>query len=497
MPSKAELRRDFLASAATAVLAQLPLSSKIRANSLSADDDLLLGSAIDLAKAIRSRQVSSEQAVQACLRRIEEVNPKINAVVTLCGKEALEQARKADKDLSEGICRGPWHGVPMTIKDSLDTAGVTTTAGTEGRRDYVPSNDATVVARLLKSGAILLGKTNTPEITLDFRTDNLLFGSTRNPYNTSKSPGGSSGGAAAIVAAGGSPFDIGSDTGGSIRVPSGFCGTAGIKPTSGRVPRTGHIIGFDVGYSEPLTQLGPITRYVDDLFPLLKTIAGPDGADPGVVGMPLQDPSTVDVSRLRIAFHSDNGVMPAEDDVKEVIEKATSAMEHAGSTVVDECPKPLARLMDIWTENIICQGGEYIRHILEKAGTTTWSQSLEYAKNLEPLRGDDFNRFLRRWQEFRADMHRFMTRYDVILCPVTAYASLPVDYPLGEMLAGFTYTYAYNLTGWPGAVVRGGTSKDGVPIGVQIVARPWREDVCLAVATYLEHVLGGWKKPPL
>ena len=497
MPSKAQLRRDFLASAATAVLAQLPLSSKICASSVSAGDDLILGSAIDLAKAIRSRQVSSEQAVQACLRRIEEVNPKINAVVTLCGKEALDQARKADKDLSEGICRGPWHGVPMTIKDSLDTAGVTTTAGTEGRRDYVPSNGATVVARLLKSGAILLGKTNTPEITLDFRTDNLLFGSTRNPYNTSKSPGGSSGGSAAIVAAGGSPFDIGSDTGGSIRVPSGYCGTAGIKPTSGRVPRTGHIIGFDVGYREPLTQLGPIARFVDDLFPLLRTIAGPDGDDPGVVAMPLLDPREVDVSCLRIAFHSDNGVVSADNDVKEVVENAASAMKNAGSTVVHECPKPLASLMDIWWDEISSDGGEHVRHILERAGTTTWSHSVLYAKILKPIPGDDLNRFLRSWQEFRADMHRFLTEYDAILCPVTAYASLPVEYSVSAMLAGFSYTYAYNLTGWPGAVMRGGTSYDGVPIGVQIVARPWREDVCLAVATYLEHVLGGWKKPPL
>jgi amidase len=263
------------------------------------------------------------------------------------------------------------------------------------------------------------------------------------------------------------------------------------------VPRTGHIIDFDVGYAEPLTQLGPIARYVEDLFPLLKTIAGPDDRDPAIVGMPLLDPRSVDISRLRIAFHWDNGIMPAAEEVRRIVEAAASTMEDAGSTVAQECPKPLDRLMEIWKQAIRCEGGELLKHILDKAGTKRRHPEQEFVKELKPLPGDEFNRFLRRWQHFRADMHRFMVRYDVILCPVNGYASLPVKYPVGEMLEAFTYTYAYNLTGWPGAVVRAGASSDGVPIGVQIVARPWREDVCLAVAGHLERVLGGWKKPSL
>ena len=490
-------RRKFISGigAAACVAGVGSLSGRVEADALT--EDLCFQSATKLAQMIATKKASSEEVVTSHLARIAKVNAAINAVVTLCGERALEEARRADKELSQGICRGAWHGVPMTIKDSLDTVGVKSTAGTEGRRDFVPKDDATVVARLRKSGAILMGKTNTPELTMDYRTDNVLFGSTKNPYNTAKTPGGSSGGAAAIVAAGGSPFDIGSDTGGSIRVPSGFCGTAGIKPTSGRVPRTGHIIGFATGYSEPCTQLGPIARKVEDLFPLLRTIAGSDDYDPAIVDMPLSDPKTVDVSRLRIAFHTDNGVMAAVEEVKKTVEIAAAAMKDAGSPVEHDCPKPLSRLMDILKEDITSDGGEYLRHLLEQAGTTKWSPSLEFIKDLKPLPGDDFNRFLRHWQEFRADMHRFSTRYDVILCPVTAYASLPVDYLLGDMLAGFTYTYAYNLTGWPGAVVRAGTSSDGVPIGVQIVARPWREDVCIAVASHLEQALGGWQKPSL
>jgi amidase len=490
-------RRQFIKRVECAAFGTVLASLGGPVEAAAAANDLCFHSATKLAQLIAAKTVSSEEVVSAYLARIGQVNPAINAVVTLCSERALEEARRADKELQQGICRGPWHGVPMTIKDSLDTAGVKSTAGTEGRRDFVPQDEATVVARLRKSGAILLGKTNTPELTCDLRTDNLLFGSTKNPYNPAKTPGGSSGGAAAIVAAGGSPFDVGSDTGGSVRVPCGFCGTAGIKPTSGRVPRTGHIIGFAAGYGEPLTQLGPIARYVEDLLPLLKTIAGSDEYDPGVVDMPLADPKTVDVSRLRIAFHTDNGVKTAEEDVKKAVETAASTMKNAGSTVEHDCPKPLARLMDILGKNITADGGEYVKSVLERAGTKKWSPSLDFIKDVKPLPGDEFNRFLRRCQDFRADMHRFLTRYDAILCPVTAYASLPVDYRVGDMLPGFTYTNAYNLTGWPAAVVRVGTSSDGVPIGVQIVARPWREDVCIAVASQLERVLGGWQKPTL
>lgn len=175
-----------------------------------------------LAEAIRTKRVSSREVVEAHLRRIERVNPAINAVVQSIGERALAQASQADRAISRGGKIGPLHGVPMTIKDAFDTAGVITTAGTKGREKYIPSTDATVVRRLRESGAILLGKTNTPEITLAVETDKLVYGRTSNPYDLSKSAGGSSGGAVAIVAAGGSPFDIGSDSGGSIRIPCSF-----------------------------------------------------------------------------------------------------------------------------------------------------------------------------------------------------------------------------------------------------------------------------------
>ena len=233
--------------------------------------------------------------VAACLRRIEAVNPAINAVVRFA-TEPLEVARGADADLRRGVVRGPLHGVPFTIKDSLDTAGIVTTAGTTGWADRVPERDATVVARLKAAGGILLGKTNTPEFTWANDADNLVYGRTSNPYDLDRSPGGSSGGSAAIVAAGGSPFDIGSDTGDSIRQPSHVCGVAGLKPTSGRVPRTGHHPSYR-GILESLTQLGPIARRVDDLALILTVIAGPDGEDPHVAPVALRDPADVAIAR--------------------------------------------------------------------------------------------------------------------------------------------------------------------------------------------------------
>jgi amidase len=235
--------------------------------------------------------------VNACLARIEQVNPRLNAVVQLDGDHAREVARAADQATARGEVTGPLHGVPMTIKDSFDTAGMISTGGTLGRKAFVPDQDATVVARLRAAGAVLLGKTNTPEFTWSFETRSPVYGRTNNPWSSDLSPGGSSGGAAAIVAACGAPFDIGSDTGGSIRVPSHFCGTAGIKPTSGRVPRTGHIVGSE-GHIQSLTQLGPIARSVDDLALLLGIIAGPDWRDATVAPAPRRDATAWTVAGL-------------------------------------------------------------------------------------------------------------------------------------------------------------------------------------------------------
>ena len=224
--------------------------------------------------------MSAVEIAEAHLRRIDEVNPKLNAVVQLASERAMDEARAADAALARGESLGPLHGVPITIKDSHDTEGIVSTGGTMGRKDFVPEADATAVARMRAAGAIVLGKTNTPELTLSFETNNLVYGQTNNPYDVGRTPGGSSGGAGAIIAAGGSAMDLGTDTGGSIRVPSAFCGLAGLKPTSGRVPRTGHIVPWGLGGLDSLTTIGPMARFVEDLWLAFPIIAGPDGIDP-------------------------------------------------------------------------------------------------------------------------------------------------------------------------------------------------------------------------
>ena len=271
-------------------------------------NEIIYASAKSMAQAIQDKEVSAVELVEAHLARIEKVNPTINAVVQLAADRARAEAADADSALARGESKGALHGVPFTLKDSIDTEGVVTTGGTLGRKDFVPDADATVAARLRAAGGILLGKSNTPELTLAAETDNLVYGRTNNPFDVSRTTGGSSGGAGAIVSCGGAAFDIGSDTGGSVRYPAHFCGIAGLKPNSGRVPRTGHIVPHSMGAVDSLTQNGPMARYVEDLALILPIISGPDWSDPFIVPMPLCDPADVDISGLRVCFHTDNGI---------------------------------------------------------------------------------------------------------------------------------------------------------------------------------------------
>jgi amidase len=330
-------------------------------------DPLCFRSATEIAGLILRREASSVEVVEACLARIAEVNPRLNAVVRLAD-DAVDRARAADAAQARGDALGPLHGVPFTIKDSLDTAGVVTTAGTIGWAARVPDRDATVVARLRAAGAILLGKTNTPEFTWSDETDNDVYGRTSNPYDLERTPGGSSGGPGAIVAAGGSPFDIGSDTGDSIRQPAHVCGIAGLKPTSGRVPRTGHWPDYR-GILESLTQLGPMARRVEDLELLLPIIAGPDGEDPHVAPVPLGDPGAVRVDGLRVVAFTDNGVRPATPATTAAVEAAAAAMGAAGSRIEWRVPPDTAEAWAAWDGLVRADGWAWLRRLITGAGT--------------------------------------------------------------------------------------------------------------------------------
>ena len=490
-------RRAFLATAACSTLAVL--SKRLESRPNNAMDEVLYLPAIRIAELIRGREISSVAVVKAHLDRIESVNPKIHAVCALAAEKALEEARRADEQLAHGDIRGPFHGVPMTIKDSIDTEGTVTTDGTTGRRRFVPDKDATIVHRLRNSGAILLGKTNTPELTMDFDTCNRLFHDTLNPYNLKLSPGGSSGGAAAIIAAGGSPFDFGSDTGGSIRIPSCFCGIAGIRPSAGLLPLTGHIINHEQGLIATLTRLGPLSRFVDDLYPLLKVTAGPDDTDKLARSIQLGDPSFVNIEKLHAAFHINNGIRAASTDVARTVQAAASCLSDCGAKVEESCPEVIKGLQEFEDFPITGDGGKWALSILERFQTPKSERDCGWVWSKGPLSQDEIERKTRLRNQFRSEMDLWMKDYDVLICPVTAKVGYPPRFSRRRDfdISGFTYTQALSHTDWPIAVVRCGTSTEGMPIGVQVVSKFGREDICLAVAKHLETSFGGWKQPPL
>ena len=451
-------------------------------HSTSSDDPRSL-SLVDLAAAIRAGRITSETAVRAYLDRIDSLNPQLNAVVQLRREAALAEARAADKVPREK--RGLLHGVPVTIKDSLDTAGIISTGGTKGRAKYVPPHDATAVARLRAAGAIVLGKTNTPDLTMGFETTNLVYGRTNNPFDVTRTPGGSSGGAAAIIAAGGSPLDIGSDTGGSIRVPSHFCGIAGIKPTSGRVPRTGHIIDY-AGPAESLTHVGPLAKRVDDLAFALSLIAGPDNIDPHVVAAPLGDHLKVPVRDLRVAYFIDLGSLRPTAETASAVERSLKILEKAGcKTTAIQIPGA-DEIYAVYTGLLWGDGGAGFARVLKRWGTTE-SPLFDRIKTAATLSSADYSAQYERFDNWRSQLLRLFAPFDALICPVNG-GPAPLHGTFSRPAAA--YTQLFDLTGWPSTVIRAGTSPEGLPLGVQCVAHPWREDLSLAVARHLEAAFG-------
>jgi len=508
---RAFLNRTGLLSAAVAAPAALAPSVRAAAGG---GDEIISMSATKLAAQIRAKKISATEAVEAYMKRQIAVNHKLNAVVTNCYDRALREAKALDEKAAKGEFVGALHGVPMTIKDSLDTEGVVSTGGTVGRQTFVPKKDATVVARARKHGAILLGKTNTPEFTLGglagiSTASNLLFGGSHNPYDLTRSTSGSSGGAGAIVAAGGAAFDIGSDWGGSIRGPAHNNGIAGIKPTSVRLPRTGHIVDFG-GVFDLWQQLGPMTRRVEDLTLITPLLAGPDFKDAACAPVPWTDPASVDLKKLRVAFCADNGAtLPAamtSDDTKQTVRQAAKWLESAVAMIKEDHPKEI--LNELAAARTKLTGGDawaFYRRLVDKHGTKNFSPSVkDRMSRMSAITSAEYVEAWEKADETKSRMLGWMKAYDVFICPVAAKPAQPIDVDpstpstWGAPGSGWPYTGAFNSTGWPSVVVRCGSSSDGrLPIGLQIVCAPWREDICLAVASFLEARSGGWQMPPV
>jgi amidase len=495
-------RRDFIGTIALAGAVASAVRTSLIGPAEAASEasgEIISQSASQLASAIRSKRLSSKEIVEAHLERIAKVNPKLNAVVQLTADSARKEADEADAALARGEVKGPLHGVPITIKDTLETNGVICTGGTKGRANFVPKADATAVARLRAAGGIILGKTNVPELAGALETDNLVYGRTNNPYDLTRTPGGSSGGEAAIVAACGSPLGLGTDAGGSIRIPAHFCGLAAIKPTSGRVPRTGQF-PMPMGARNAVFHVSLIARKVEDLALALPIVAGPDFRDHSIVGMPLLDPKAVTLSGLKLAYFEDDGAATPTKEISAAVRDCAKAFMDAGVKVEESSPPDAARAATVYFDMSRGDGGAGTRAFLKSIGSDPISPLFEKAltNSVAPAMANTTEALAAfvRWDLFRNSMLRFLENHDAVLSAVAPFPALLHGTSFEEEnRRGAGYSQMYNLTGWPSATVRVGTSPEGLPLGVQVAARPWREDVALALVQHLETAFGGWKMP--
>jgi amidase len=449
-----------------------------------------------MAEMVRSRQISPLELLTAHLARIEQINPSLNAVVDLLDEQALAAARAAEQRLAAGLPCGPLHGVPFSVKDSMDVAGVKTTAGTQGRRNAAPAEkNATLVDRLCQAGAIPIAKTNLPDLLFSFETDNLIYGRTNNPYDAARTPGGSSGGESALIAACGSPLGLGSDAAGSVRVPAAFCGITSIKPTSGRLPRTGHVPSAG-GWIEALWQIGPMARYTEDLLLAMRLLAGEDDADFTSPPVALLDPPAL--NNLRLAYFTDNGFAPCNPEVKAAIEECARFFADQGLPVEECRPPGVADAYELELALLGADGVDGIDAYLNEVGSRQTHRLLNgFLDHMRPHRANvaQFAKRWAQWDEYRARLHAFFQRYDAILCPVYPQAALPHGASLiEENFRGFSYTMAWNVAGAPAATVRCATH-EGLPINVQVVTRPWRDLLALQLCHMIEDQFGGWRKP--
>lgn len=462
-------------------------------------------SATWMAQKIREKKLSSVELVEAHLARIERLNTKLNAFVQVDGEGARRQARVADEAVNRKLALGPLHGVPVSIKSSIEVKGLRCEAGTKLRAGVVAAKDAPLVSRLRDAGAIILGTTNTPELLMAWETDNLLYGRTNNPWDLTRTPGGSSGGEAAAIASGCSAGGVGSDGGGSIRVPAHFCGICGLKPTPGRIPATGHF-PTSVGPFALLGVVGPMARSVGDLKVLFEVMQGPDDGDPSAAPVPVRWRSWEDLKKFRIGYFEDDGRTRVTPETRAAVRNAAEALKRAGFDVRPFRPEGLEQARQLWWQFFGVAGAMLL-------GPMTKGREAELSPMLKQFsawagkeRPHTAETLLDTWilrDVLRMQIFEQMREYPILLCPV---ASIPafrhgerswmVDGKTVQYLDAWSYCECFNLLGMPAAVVPEGRSPEGLPIGVQIAARPWEEEIVLSVAEVLETEHQPWKAPP-
>ncbi|MCM3901756.1 MAG: amidase [Pyrinomonadaceae bacterium] len=461
-------------------------------------------SATELALIIRRKQASPVDVAQAHLERIEQLNPALNAIVTIA-PDLLDRARKAEASLMRGDTPGPLHGLPITIKDTIETADLLSTSGSVLRAQFVPRVDAPSVARLRMAGAIILGKTNAAEMAMDYTADNPVFGRTNNPHDTSRTPGGSSGGEAAAIATCMSAGGLGSDLAGSIRIPAHFCGIAGLKPTTGIVPGAGQFPPSIGPYSLGAA-IGPMARRVEDLQLMLNALRVTKASRETIIPDSLQKRSAA-LRGCRVAWYTEDDVAPLTEETRRAVARAAGALNDAGLIAEQRRPPGLERGYELWLKlfsrasvvqlrNVYTgreeEGGDFVRWRLATADDTPVPKLDEY---------------ISAWMErdrLRLALIQWMTEVPLLVAPVGATPALKHD-TLKVTIGGttlstfraFSYSQAFNVFDLPSVSVPAGVSAEGLPIGVQIVGRPFEEDAVLLAAAIVEEALGGWQPPKL
>jgi Asp-tRNA(Asn)/Glu-tRNA(Gln) amidotransferase A subunit family amidase len=462
--------------------------------------------AVAMAEQIRRKKIPPVELVEAHLTQIEKLNPKLNAFVQLDADRARYAARNAEVEVMQKKKLGALHGVPLSVKSSIAVAGMRCESGTRLRVGRVPAGDAPLVARLRAAGAIVLGVTNSPELLMAWETDNLLYGRSNNPWDLERTPGGSSGGEAAAIAAGMSAGGVGSDGGGSIRVPAHFCGICGLKPTPGRIPATGHY-PESAGPFAWIGVVGPMARTVPDLKVLFEVMQGPDVGDSCAAPVPLRWPNEDDVRKLKVGYFEDDGRTPVTPETRTAVRTAAEALRSAGFKVERFQPEGLEEARQLWHKFFVVAGGMLIRPMFkgrESDLSPILKQFLEWSSAEPVLTGETLLDAWIQRDELRARILAQMQEYPILLCPAAAIPafrhgerSWQVGGKTVNYLDAWSYTEFFNLLGNPAAVVPVGRSSEGLPLGVQIVGRPWEEEHVLSVAAMLEKECGAGRIPPI
>ncbi len=465
-------------------------------------NELVLQSATQQLQLLRAGSVSVLELAEAHIRQIERLNPKLNALVDFDANRVRVQAQLLQES---SALRGPLYGLPVTVKSSIATAGYRCEIGSLLHKGEVPHADAVAVSRLRAAGALILGTTNCPEFLMAYETDNSLYGQTANPWDLDRTPGGSSGGESAAIAAGMSAGGLGSDSGGSVRVPAHFTGICSFKPTPGRFPGRGHLPPC-VGPFSVLGAIGPMARTLPDVRLLFRTLSGRDPIDPSSPPIEYREPSLEELRSQTIGFFEDDGLVPVTAETRAAVHAAANALREAGFCVEPFRPKMLEPLRRLWWQLFVQCGAMFYAPTIrgkEDALSPIFREFLAIASMQKPFTPEQL---LEAWAQLdllRSKALEELAKHPVLLCPV---ASVPafrhgdrqwrIEDRTVDYLDAVRHTQWFNTLAAPAAVVPVGRSPEGLPIGVQIVARPYLDEVALAIASVVDAAFG-YRVPPL